>query len=964
MEFYIRTNNEWVLQPLVVAPELTTTFDETLDSFNCVLPITNDDTPIEPDTLCKIVIENKTYLFIVAVDEVQLVSKSSLKYQHHLSLVQNTRLLSKHLVRNTVFSQPARRYETSWTYTDSSAFDDDNFLNFATLDYKRKIDNKCKIFIKFVMVQSHSSTGYNDYNFTTLNDFEFNNEVSTTNWIRYTDNDYVYIHIVYNTFAGAGGEEVITLKSKDITFNKEIELSIPANISNAKEIAVYATYSGDYQLRPIPQITNEYSINEWCLHLISKIQTYYYTMYDVIDTLRKQQAQDDLTHTNQKLFEMPDDINLFNLLKSTIAPNFTFTGTTMYDCLAEIFKFYDATFTLDENNVLGIEYLNEYKENINKDFSDKMVSIREDDYNQRLVNVFENALVEETIYTLPKASGLGTIEQSDWAFVLPHDIQEVLSFELFIPAGSVGTLNTNGFYFDFTNYVVEQNLYSSLVEDSNQSATTLKKQHTCFPYSGNQIHLGINLRRWAWAGQQPLKYWFYRNFLEYMFKPRNASTASGTYLSSLNYSKLKIRVKYLANVGGRIKIENDLTRYKGELQVNQGQGRVDVGKLGLNILGLSTKLGNPTLSLTQKHTSWADRIKKGDIYTYNGEKWLANTVKYVFYNDFIQTNIDFVKNYNALSSRVQVDREKRLSNISGELATKAEENYTEYVYVRTFLRPVTETADDLALSRDKIYSFIAATFGCDFSYSNNVDFATIETYYNNNSLIANSIYIPTIKYGAGNTLCIEMGYDSAISAGVSTEFKVNNGGYTSSVNYTDDSGWADYVTFAFCSFTNNSFSYRHPYIQSNEKIEIGKLEKYRFYKKPNEILSFNYQITFLPQESGTIIGNEFINKNGLVNGLQNKKLYIYYSYSEKYSIFDKKGKGTPVEVTNITASTLSGNVLRLFFEANGVWRYEVIKSVAICDENGNVYIASNNNVFVSTSISFDIYFITKHNRIN
>ena len=87
-----------------------------------------------------------------------------------------------------------------------------------------------------------------------------------------------------------------------------------------------------------------------------------------------------------------------------------------------------------------------------------------------------------------------------------------------------------------------------------------------------------------------------------------------------------------------------MTRYKGEMLVNQSQGYVDTNKLGLNILGLSLKLGNPTLSLTQKICSWEDRITKGDIYTYQNANWLANSVRYTFYNDFIQVSVDFVKN--------------------------------------------------------------------------------------------------------------------------------------------------------------------------------------------------------------------------------------------------------------------------------------------------------------------------------
>ena len=109
MKFYIKENSNWVEHDILIAPQLIETFDESLDNFSCIIKLTNVDTPFEPDTLCKLELTDKTLLFIVATDEVQLVSRSLQYYQHNLTLVQNTRLLSKHLVRNSVFSQPARR---------------------------------------------------------------------------------------------------------------------------------------------------------------------------------------------------------------------------------------------------------------------------------------------------------------------------------------------------------------------------------------------------------------------------------------------------------------------------------------------------------------------------------------------------------------------------------------------------------------------------------------------------------------------------------------------------------------------------------------------------------------------------------------------------------------------------------------------------------------------------------------
>ena len=52
------------------------------------------------------------------------------------------------------------------------------------------------------------------------------------------------------------------------------------------------------------------------------------------------------------------------------------------------------------------------------------------------------------------------------------------------------------------------------------------------------------------------------------------------------------------------------------------------------MVGVSLQMGEPTLSATHKISSWANRIKKGQIYTdENGDKWLANICSYTIIGD-------------------------------------------------------------------------------------------------------------------------------------------------------------------------------------------------------------------------------------------------------------------------------------------------------------------------------------------
>lgn len=948
MKFYIKENGSWVEHNILVAPQLIETFDESLDNFSCIIKLTNVDTPFEPDTLCKLQLTDKTLLFIVATDEVQLISRSSQYYQHNLTLVQNTRLLSKHLVRNSVFSQPARRYERAMYGYYCDGFGDKaniraSLFNVA-LDRKRKLE-KSQTFKVIINPYVLFNSNYK-YNYTSLSQFEYTTDGGAT-WYSLAE-ETVHIDITLTLYSGEKKYQFVSVLAKNVIFGQPIYVDLTTSDSNIQSISFEISFGNNLIIRPI--VYNEQYYMSCNLLATLEVKTYYFTMYDIIQTLKKQ--------TKTDLFTVVSNSELGLLLKDTIAPNLTFTSSTLFDCLTEIFRFYDATFTIDEEGFLGIEYLNQNRNAITKDFTNKSLTIKEDEYNRGLVNVFENALIEQEELCIPKNTTLGVVEESNWVLELSHNIQEILSFEFLLPAHSIQGGDTTDTYIDLTNYIVEQELYSQLPQyiDNKQNITTIRTQYNCFGYSGNRISIGGSFKKWGWGKDEKALDWFYGNWVKLAYYGSNTVS---TALSSIEYSEVKVRIKYLSRTNGRLRIENDMTRYKGEMLVNQSQGYVDTNKLGLNILGLSLKLGNPTLSLTQKICSWQDRIIKGDIYTYQNANWLANSVRYTFYNDFIQVSVDFVKNYNALSQRVQVNREKRLSNISNELTIKAEENILEYVYVSRY----NDTSEDLYIDRTYLYSFIAAAFGYNYSYSTNIDFACIDTYYESGELIVNNIYMPLLKYAAGNTLCLEMSYNSPISAGNSTSFGTANSGYSQSVFYTDDSGWADKIKFKLCSFTDKSFTYTHPKINNDEKQEICSFD-YDFYKRPNEILSLNYQLVFLPFDKEVIIGNALITENGLLKNLQNKKLYIYYSYDEKYSVFDTKVVGNKVEITehNIGVET-SSNSLYISLTGNGTWDYTKLKSYAIGDELGNLYIGFNSLFVLSPQIQVRFYFITKHNRL-
>ena len=122
------------------------------------------------------------------------------------------------------------------------------------------------------------------------------------------------------------------------------------------------------------------------------VETYYYSVYDVLDIINKQYKKTTTMHSNNDLFILPTSGDFYNLLTNTISPNFTFTQSTYFEAIQEVFQLFDAIFTLDENKNLGIEYLNQRKEVVNPDFKGLSQSISEEKYNNGLVNYYQRAI--------------------------------------------------------------------------------------------------------------------------------------------------------------------------------------------------------------------------------------------------------------------------------------------------------------------------------------------------------------------------------------------------------------------------------------------------------------------------------------------------------------------------------------------------------------------------------------------
>lgn len=795
------------------------------------------------------------------------------------------------------------------------------------------------------------------------------------------------------------------------SFVNPITSYIPILVNNQDNPAIYTDSRYRY-------LTAQLYIN---------LEIYNYTMYDVIETLLNQSV---LRNSGQgwkipTLFKMPESTSdLYTLLKNTYPPDtLTFTQATFYDALTEIFRFYDAGFKFkykNENHYLDIEYYNNPIDEVEPTLVGKQMSHSDKNYNNGRIAYYQNALLPIKMPRITiRSQSLGVPGQNDFGILTEKPIYNMgkLSVDVwdtvFYPPLCSDYFKFFRMNLDLTPFVVNEEEYTVLDKaDPNgfSSGDDLTKRYQIYTLHFTRGGNFINASETYQDNNNNTKY-----VMNNVLTLANARYFGyGTQLSTAKPSKFDcpeaptwenfvFSIEYLTMNNGRSTVETATYKYDGNQIANQNTGIIDLNKLGLNILGEALKDGEPTLTANCVITNWNDRIKEGDYFIDdNNDYWVANIVNYTeLINGKYRCSVEFSKNFNALALRVNSDKEKRLTSVSSANTVLSEDNFIDYIYVEfDENRNKYTSSSNAILNNNVLASMICQTFKdyskTSFSYVD-VRFGLITTYnlngnyntYGSSNTQAKNLYIPILKYGAGNCVCFEMQYKDALSAGnrlTKTSGWFGTSKYFSSAAlYTDDEGWADRIYIDFCDLTSDGERNKigdFPIVEATNIAtddskyvrKIASINDLYYYKKPNEIFALNYEWCFLtaePVKNELFIGNKFINENFFTNKevIAAKKFFLKFVYDgddeedERYSILDTKGFGqNTLRVTGLNIN-LANNKLRLGFKVDINTMVTAVRW-AIVDENNDIYFASNNEgAFTYSSGVYQLVFFLNENRI-
>jgi len=995
-----------------IYPVVNTTITERVGTFSdgtLPLEISNVKECFLP--MSKLTIEDTTtnskWVYVIVADDVEVITKTgTIYYRHNLTVRSGAYESTKHILRNTVFSQPkSREYvaKLNFCVCAKGTVEDDTTIyvngstDFLLADYeegKRQYaweNVKLNKRVKISNVKCICKTETNCFSYCT--DVESYNPIFS-NISAVLKDKWLNPKCFLNRY-----ENNVLVASEDAT-QAELADSIFNNITENTVFKLEPDYGATYHFTDIPANTIG-AVSVISFEFVFEV--YYYSMYDIVEVLRSQSLK---RYNGENSLELDclylADANKINELKNIVAPEISFNGMSYYDALYQLFSFIDAIPTVDANGNLSYEYLNNYGgENVQIDTkkADERISINDEYYTSKLVANYQNARQDNAI-TYPNSTrflrtntkSLGIPNSSaDYIFKLPKPIDYIdkvivhatnLTVDLVFKTTIDNRLITQTFNgisaeeIDMTSQVLEQEQYNLLNYYQDYYAEFQNQNNTiCYSRGSDYIDL-LNMASgelndkeiYLFAVKSAVNKYFGVAITSYQNSNFSLSFANLGYANEKQ--NLYYRVTYHALFDGRVEQASTKDKYDGETFVSQDSGEVSLNRMGNNLQGLIARVGNETENITFDVSSYGSRVKLGSIWENDDhEKYLANVVQTTFSTDInrVIVNAQFTKNFNMISQFTKINQQKRFYEISNRLTTKGYENITEYMYL-SYNPPYSSDYESPAIVND---NFLLTLVGATLRTTNTIksaDYATFRPYTfvnDNNYAISDHVAIPLHCYGSGNSICFEMDFDSSINAGdkLVGSGTPSNPYFTHTTLYTEEKGFADKVELnIYSNIDTGNYSTSYPYVSiGNDEKDIG-INQYFYYKKPNEIFHLNFALAFLSYgEDEFFVGDKFINNNAVIPNVVLSK-NVRFSYGNNvYSIIDNKNINNSFVNITLNAQVDSLDDKKYVKVTMNLSSAITCKSWALVDENNNILIASNKTMENVSQIIF--YVIPHRNRI-
>ena len=861
--------------------------DESLDYCTFELKHTSINEPFRPCSKVKITIsdnQNDRVLWLIVSKDTCKEVVSTNKYNHELTLIEETKLLERIIIGGKTVTQPfVKNYFDNVIpapYINEERFGAIGYEISVPIDFKTPIlinstiqlPTKLSDFLSYPSIDTLAYHGYIIY--------------PNGNEVEYLSNSPYNINFSSLTLSQEGLYTIhYHLVNSDIYFYISV-------ISSAED-------------------HEKYTIKDIINNLLATCET-------------KLKIPSDKQADPNEIIENPRfqlDSAISEEYSKIISPEFRFSNQmTLWEALSEIGGYTHAIPRL-KNGVLYFDKLG--------------------DINQSSLNV-DNYVLNETSFDIEQyTSGLvANVDNlinydADGSIVEPRYNYQTLRSEetsayieedqLFIrtqyPIGKIikvecGVLPDETYVGDITNFVYEQSEYVNLssyepsypnskayaiyytLGEKNIKGLTFKKD-ALFPVFENyaiqniiQTKLGKDINWWnnLWNGEL------------------------------LNLQNLMFRVTYQPFISTQLKQIKPYTEdliYKSDLAYNQNSSAINSQSFGANMKGAIARLGTPEITRTYLFKNINEIPQIGEFVNINDYDYYISNIYLEYYNDFIKAQIGFSKDFNRWSNFVGIKNNIRFYEVYDQQAID------RYVFLEDYCilnkNGVHITSANLGVTSNSVDLFAKMFKNEEIDInSRNVGFVEARTYDKNEEFL-HGARLPVNSLGIGNTLYFGFEFVDNFSSG--NQIITTNGiRAQSQVSYTDAYGEFEYLMFSMNAGQEDDTSYstlknfgdRLPYVGSSiPDNSLINTNRFLIIKKDNaERLKVIYLLHFISEDNKVIIGDALSSINPLTS-TEETNIKVYISPKRIYKFQDKLDVSEMTLLGDLTVSVVGGPIIYL-----------------------------------------------------
>lgn len=975
----------WKLGNTVITPSVQPfdkdTLDETLATGSLTLEhLTNED-PFEVDTLITYSEGSETLYFKVVSDLVSPVSRGQeIDYSHAISFAQTTRALSFLLIKGKSFQQPAGTTEkalysgSGWVSSNSEGqlrHDSSPYSERLYPNAKEKTANAYVLIKKYVISYVKADSPH-EGNLT--------KNSSQCSGVTITCRD-----------SSENITRVISLGSVTPWAKKQISLSEYQYLDSAYSLEITVD---SFHENPYTGVSADAAIYVCSAALV--VEPYYFTYADILRQLAYAATPRRSSSYNDPLpYYLPTSGDFHDMLENTQAPSFPFAqGTTLFDAVSAVYKSFDAAPTLDENNVLGVDYFNNaptaYLDSA--DFVGTQSSLSDKDRVNSIQVVYQNGTAGKSVFypgkgafAYSRSKSLGVPQNDSYVFDTPSNIQSVQTMILGKLTNVVLTFSDPGLastvvnvlsypddFFDVSDYVFEKNKYSRLNIASSFSIAPTQYNSVWFSEGQRGVYFGsINETVGSTA-------YAYDAMVHSAFQ--RMAGLLGTTQCTMDYSppsgvgsegpwRFCACIEYIPESGGAAETESYSDKRIGQILVAQSSGLADLGKTGINSLGMALSLGEPDKRANFVLKTFAARPIKGQAYSYEGDDWYVSEATTTFLDAGVKCDVLLTKNFNKMGGRTEIDRQIRESELSTVLAKQSETIYKEYAYFSSsdYSSPAySGHIADKFFFRALVVSPVATITNFSSALATYGAFkGNFETRGGNGT--TDWLYFPLRAYAFGDAWCFECNFGSSESAGNRLEIAANwfsTSLKSVSIPYTDEKGFLDEADIRICKGVCGSSNI--PLVDEPSSYAVS-IDGLNLSKNGNEITSVNFEIVALSAKETAkkiIVYPRYLVSSSASGGNPPSEIRLFVNGD--YSVLEQKAFGTEISCSSVfsfaSVNPPAWEQLAELYDGSNVFSLPYsVSSWLIADQNGNPLIAQRGSLAAGEAVSFKVF--ASHDRL-